>query len=95
MERLTVDVEHTKQQTGVNSGDWRTAAERIRIIEQEIQKILDGGNPRARDVNFVDIKTMKPPVFTKHADNFQSWVKKAKNYLEANCDGIREALEEI
>ena len=29
------------------------------------------------------------------SDSFPAWAKKAKNYLDSNCDGIPRALEKI
>ena len=69
--------------------------QRIQAIEQEIGNIRSYGGRGSRGVNFVDIKTLKPPMFKRGTENFQSWAKKAKNYLDANCDGLRVALEKI
>ena len=64
-------------------------------METEVVRIRDSGSRRVREVNFMDIKTLKPPMFKGGNENFQSWAKKAKNYLDANCDGLRAALERI
>ena len=95
MERVTIESGHVRQQSDVNMNDWRQAAARMNIIQTEVQQLSQAPQVQTRELNFVDIKTMKPPVFAKPNDNFQSWVKKAKNYLEANCEGIKASLETI
>ena len=96
MERVTTELEHLRQQTSASTNDWHAAAGRINALETEVLRIGGGGAEGGRkELNFVDIKTMKPPVFAKPSDNFHAWVKKAKNYLEANCEGTKAALEKI
>ena len=72
-----------------------TVAQRVQAIENEVLQMRGNGSRPMREVNFVDIKTLKPPMFKGGTENFQSWAKKAKNYLDANCDGLRVALEKI
>ena len=72
-----------------------TLVQRIQVIESEMINMRNDGGRPPREVNFVDIKTLKPPMFKGCTDNFQSWAKKAKNYLDANCDGLKAALEKL
>lgn len=91
MERVTTEMEHLRQQSATNTSDWHRAASRVSALEAEVVRLAQGATEGRKELNFVDIKTMKPPVFAKPTDSFQAWVKKAKNYLEANCEGIKEA----
>ena len=76
-------------------GQLGIVTQRIQAMEQEMIRNRDQGHRPGREVDFVAIKTMKPPMFRGSADNFQNWAKKAKNYFDANCDGLRDALEKI
>ena len=84
------DVRASDAKAGVDE-----VAQRVLAMETEVVRIRDSGSRPQREVNFVDIKTLKPPMFKGGNENFQSWAKKAKNYLDANCDGLRAALEKI
>ena len=70
-------------------------ANRLQSVERTVSD-SGGGNGGGKEVNVVDIKTLKPPMFKgTSSENFPAWAKKAKNYLDSNEDGIRRALEKI
>ena len=58
--------------------------------------LAQNGPGGGKEAKFVGIKTMKPPTFKGgNGENFQAWLKKAKNYFDANCDGHRTALNTL
>ena len=70
-------------------------ANRLQSMERNVAE-GGGGKGGGKEVNVVDIKTLKPPMFKgTSSDSFPAWAKKANNYLDSNCDGIRRALEKI
>ena len=67
-------------QAGMKADDAKAGVDAIvrRIQDIEGELVSRGGGGKLREVNFVDIKTLKPPMF-KGTENFQAWAKKAKN----------------
>ena len=58
-----------------------TVAQRVQASENEVVQMRGNGSRPMREVNFVDIKTLKPPMFKGGTENFQSCAKKAKKIL--------------
>ena len=58
------DVKASEAKAGVDE-----VAQRVLAMETEVIRIRDNGSRPPREVNFVDIKTLKPPMFKGGNEN--------------------------
>ena len=85
MERATADIEALRRESGMATNGLATVANRVAAVEFEITRMNATGGSKKKDIGFVDVKTMKPPTFTKESDNFQSWSNKGQELPGRQC----------